>query len=109
MTRERAFGPRDSLAGPVAGVLPQAGQRVEHRALAGVGIAGERHHVAPPLSHGTGAAGDSRRERNGHLRPPRGLRRAARAPTTPDGAAARSARRERGTRWARRARWSFRP
>ena len=35
------FGPGDRLAGPVAGVLPQAGERVEDGALAGVGIAGE--------------------------------------------------------------------
>jgi hypothetical protein len=43
--RKRPFGARHRLAGPVAGVLPEARERVEHGALAGVGIAGERDHV----------------------------------------------------------------
>ena len=39
---EAAFGARDRLAGPVAGVLLEAGQRVEQRRLAGVRVAGQR-------------------------------------------------------------------
>jgi hypothetical protein len=43
--RKRPFGAGHGLAGPVAGVLPEARERIEDRALAGVGIPGERHHV----------------------------------------------------------------
>src|SRR5690606_28058579 len=46
--RERALGPRDRLARPVAGVLAPPRERVEHRALAGVRIAGQRHDVVVP-------------------------------------------------------------
>jgi len=38
-------GPLPGLAGPVAGGLSEARERIEHGALAGVGIAGERHDV----------------------------------------------------------------
>jgi hypothetical protein len=43
--REAALGARDRLAGPVARVLAQSRQRIEHRALSDVGIAGQRDHA----------------------------------------------------------------
>ena len=45
--RERSLGADDGLAGPVAGVLPQAGEGVENRALAHVRVAGEGHEDVP--------------------------------------------------------------
>ena len=44
---ERPFGARDRLAGPVARVLPEAGQGVEDRALADVGVPGEGDQDVP--------------------------------------------------------------
>ena len=46
---ERALGSHDGLARPVAGVLPQAGQRVENGALADVGVAGEGDQHVPAV------------------------------------------------------------
>ena len=45
---EGALGARDRLARPVAGVLSQPGERVEDGALAGIRVAGQRHHVVVP-------------------------------------------------------------
>ena len=44
---ERSLGARDRLSGPVAGVLPEAGQGVEYRALADVGVAREGDQDVP--------------------------------------------------------------
>ena len=42
-----AFSPHDGLPGPVAGVLPETGEGVEDRALADVGVAGQRDEIVP--------------------------------------------------------------
>ena len=46
---ETAFGPGDRLPWPIAGVLTKTGKSVEDSALAGVGVASERHDIVPVL------------------------------------------------------------
>ena len=47
--RVQPLGPGDRLSGPVSGVLAQAGELVEHGALARVRIAGQRDEQIVPL------------------------------------------------------------
>jgi hypothetical protein len=52
---EPPFGPGDRLSRPVADVLLEAGDRVEHRALAGIRITTDRYDVVGPRGQGCGA------------------------------------------------------
>jgi len=46
---ENPLRPDNRLPGPVAGMLPETGERVEHRALPGIRVTGQCNEIIPPI------------------------------------------------------------